>query len=219
MNTKSILGILLLILALSLTLGSVSAEEITSDDASADVLSVEETAVEEVSSDTGNAAGEPVTANVTADTSKADLAVDVTPLQQVGDMNTWSVVVYNYGPDVAKNTIVALGSDNLAYYDHIAFSGQFDPETGIWYVGDLAKGAYTELVLAMYKVAPGPAFIEAAAVSDTFDPDLSNNYDIAYIDVESASASEETLPATGNPLAMALLALLVVGVGGLKRKL
>ncbi|WP_407381358.1 DUF11 domain-containing protein [Methanobrevibacter sp.] len=219
MKTKSVLGILLLILALSLTLGAVSAEDVASDDASADVMSVEETAVEEVSSDVGNAAGEPVTANATANIPKADLAVDVTPLQQVGDMNTWSVVVYNYGPDTAKNTLVALGSDNLIYYDHIAFSGTFDPETGIWDVGDLAKGTYTELVLAMYKVAPGPALIEAVAVSDIFDPDTSNNYDIAYIDVESASASEETLPATGNPLAMALLALFVVGVGGLKRRL
>ena len=36
---------------------------------------------------------------------------------------------------------------------------------------------------------------------------------------KTVSAGEETLPATGNPIAVALLALLVLGVGGLKRRL
>ena len=34
-----------------------------------------------------------------------------------------------------------------------------------------------------------------------------------------AHASEKTLPAAGNPIAVALLALLALGVGGLKRRL
>jgi hypothetical protein len=37
--------------------------------------------------------------------------------------------------------------------------------------------------------------------------------------VKVASAGEKTLPAAGNPIAVALLALLVVGIGGLKRRL
>ena len=41
-----------------------------------------------------------------------------------------------------------------------------------------------------------------------------NNSDINKI----ASAGEKTLPATGNPLIVALLALLAIGVGGLKRR-
>ena len=54
MNTKSILGILLVILALSLTLGAVSAEGNVTDDASADIMSVEETTVEQLATDSGN---------------------------------------------------------------------------------------------------------------------------------------------------------------------
>lgn len=221
MNRKSILGIFLVILALSLTLGVVSAEEIVSDDASADTISVEEgTTVEEVPSDEdGNAAGTPVEAEASSDVGVSDVGVVVTPLYDFGDMTTWSVMVYNLGPDVAPDTTVFLGSsDNMKYIDHQAFDGVFDPVMGIWYVGDMPANSFTQLLLAMERIAPGPCYIEAVVDSASLDPNPFNNYDIAYMGL-SASAAEETLPAAGNPLAMALLALLVVGVGGLKRRL
>ena len=47
------------------------------------------------------------------------------------------------------------------------------------------------------------------------DKEPKNNSDINKI----VSAGEKTLPATGNPIIMALIALLAVGVGGLKRRL
>lgn len=235
MNAKSILGILLVILALSLTLGVVSAEEVTADDASADILSVEESAaVEEVAVGANEApaseatndvndvpVSEPAETSNSSDVQVSDVGVEVTPLYDFGEINTWSVFVYNNGPDTALNTVVFLGSsDNLVYYDHFAYSGEFDYVNGIWYVGDLPANDYTELLLAMEKIAPGPCFIEAAVDCASVDPNPSNNYDIAYMGVgQSASASEETLPAAGNPIIMALLALFVVGVGGLKRKL
>ena len=222
MNTKSILGILLVILALSLTLGAVSAEGNVTDDASADIMSVEETTVEQLATDSGNvsAAGGDVEASFSANTPVSDVGVKVTPLYDFDTLNTWSIFAYNLGPDDAANTQVFLSSsDNLIYFDHMAFDGVFDPITGIWDVGNLPANSYSELLLAMSKIAPGPSYIEAVVVSDSFDPNLSNNYDIAYFGLESASASEETLPATGNPLVVALLALFVVGVGGLKRRL
>ena len=45
-----------------------------------------------------------------------------------------------------------------------------------------------------------------------------NNSDIPTVN-KVASAGEKTLPATGNPIAMALLAILAIGTMGLKRKL
>lgn len=45
-----------------------------------------------------------------------------------------------------------------------------------------------------------------------------NNSDVPTVN-KVASAGEKTLPATGNPIAMALLALLAVGTMGLKRRL
>lgn len=222
MNTKSILGILLVILALSLTLGAVSAEGNVTDDASADTMSVEETTVEQVATDNGNvsAAGGDVEASFSANTPVSDVGVKVTPLYDFDTLNTWSIFVYNNGPDDAANTMVALSaSNNLVYFDHMAFDGVFDPITGIWNVGTLPANTYTQMLLAMSKIAPGPTYIEAVVVSDSYDPNPYNNYDIAYFGLESASASEETLPATGNPLVVALLALFVIGVGGLKRRL
>ena len=127
MNTKSILGILLVILALSLTLGAVSAEGNVTDDASADTMSVEETTVEQVATDSGNvsAAGGDVEASLSANTPVSDVGVKVTPLYDFDTLNTWSIFVYNLGPDDAANTQVFLGSsDNLIYFDHMAFDGQ-----------------------------------------------------------------------------------------------
>uniref|UniRef100_UPI0025D0A801 hypothetical protein n=1 Tax=uncultured Methanobrevibacter sp. TaxID=253161 RepID=UPI0025D0A801 len=73
---------------------------------------------------------------------------------------------------------------------------------------------------AILGLGNGPYYGEALIVSDSFDPDLSNNYDIAWVGLD-ASAEEETtntLPEAGNPLAMALLALLAIGIGGIKRR-
>lgn len=222
MNTKSILGILLVLLALSLTLGAVSADENVTDDASADIMSVEETTVEQVAADSGNtsASGGDIEASVSSDIPVSDVGVIVIPLYDFDELQTWNILAYNLGPDDAANTQVFLSaSDNLLYFDHLAFDGVFDPVYGIWYVEDLPAGSFSQMYLAMSKIAPGPSYIEAVVVSDSLDPDLSNNYDIGYFGLESASASEETLPAAGNPLVMALLALFVIGVGGLKRRL
>ena len=172
-------------MALSLTLGAVSAE-----DAAADTTVAADGALEVE----GNAAG----AYIPEDAYVADVAVDVEAVNETADEILWGVAAINYGPDTAYDTYVRLSfSDNqlpiAAYYDNVAFY----PEVDVWYVG--------------------PYYLEALITTDSFDPDLSNNYDIAWI-APDAAAAEETLPETGNPLAMALLALLAVGVGGIKRR-
>ena len=54
-------------------------------------------------------------------------------------------------------------------------------------------------------------------LNDTKKP--GNNSDIPSINRTVSAAGEKTLPATGNPIAVALLALLAIGFGGLKRRL
>lgn len=226
MKRKSIFGILMLVLALSLTLGFVSAEDVATDGAS-DVLAaddnvvVEEAPVEEAPVDEeGQAAGGDVAGpGVPPGVELADVGVIVTPLFYSENDTVWSVFAYNYGPDTAKNAYVQLDcSDNLVCVDFAGTGGEFDYEKGIWYLGDMPAMSYAELLIEMLPIDKGPYFVDAAIKSDTFDPFLGNNYDIAYMGLESvASAAEETLPATGNPLAMALLALVAVGVGGIRR--
>ena len=209
-------------MALSLTLGAVSAEEAAADaaDAVADVAAVEPAAdvvaVEEAPAAEGNAAG----GSAAADVPVADVAVDVEALNETDDYIIWGIAAINYGPDTAYSTSVKVsGSDNMAIVYSLAEDGSFDAKSGNWNVGDIPAGFASVLYLVTLKVFEGPYYVEALATSLSYDPDLSNNYDIAWVGLD-ASASEETttLPEAGNPLAMALLALLAIGIGGIKRR-
>ncbi|WP_407454770.1 DUF11 domain-containing protein [Methanobrevibacter sp.] len=232
---KKIISILLILLALSLTLGAVSAEEVASDD----VVAAEDTAA--VSADESESAATPttgssdvaatpstgssdVTANATTDTAEADLAVDVEVLTEQDDGEIiWGVLVTNYGPDTAVNAYALVnGPDSLLLSDFIETKGTFDPITCIWEIGDLAKDEQALLILGTYIIGEGPYYVEALVFSDTFDPDLSNNYDIAFYGGEEVSAEQQEVSkmhATGNPIVMALLALLAIGAGGFRRKI
>ncbi|MBE6504527.1 MAG: DUF11 domain-containing protein [Methanobrevibacter millerae] len=195
---KSILYIFVVLMALSLTLGAVSAEDVAEE---------------------GNAAGGDIVVTDIEDVSVADVEVDVEPLTENEYEIYWGVGVANNGPDTAYNTVVRVdGSDNLYLWDIPVISqGTYYPEYGVWDVGDLAAGDVAVMILDTVKMDEGPYWVDAIAVSDSADPDLSNNYDIAWVGLDAAAA-EETLPETGNPLAMALLALLAIGVGGIKRR-
>lgn len=185
-------------MALSLTLGAVSAEDVAEE---------------------GNAAGGDIVVTDIEDVAVADVEVDVEPLTENEYEIYWGVGVANNGPDTAYNTVVRVdGSDNLLLWDIPVISqGTYYPEYGVWDVGDLAAGDVAVMILDTLKMDEGPYWVDAIAVSDSADPDLSNNYDIAWVGLDAAAA-EETLPETGNPLAMALLALLAIGVGGIKRR-
>ena len=221
---KSIFYVLVVLMALSLTLGAVSAEDAAADAAAADDVA----AVDVAPAADGNAAGgdnvQPVQAE--ADDPVADVAVDVNNIGETDYTLLWSVVALNYGPDTAYDTVVRItGSDNLFLTNYKVLDGSFDPATSEWYVGDMPAGTASALLLETYKVdvlldqGYGPYYVDALIVSDSFDPDLSNNYDIAWAGLDaSAEQTTDTLPEAGNPLAMALLALLAIGIGGIKRR-
>ena len=221
---KSIFYVLVVLMALSLTLGAVSAEDAAADAAAADDVA----AVDVAPAADGNAAGgdnvQPVQAE--ADDPVADVAVDVNNIGETDYTLLWSVVALNYGPDTAYDTVVRItGSDNLFLTNYKVLDGSFDPATSKWYVGDMPAGTASALLLETYKVdvlldqGYGPYYVDALIVSDSFDPDLSNNYDIAWAGLDaSAEETTNTLPEAGNPLAMALLALLAIGIGGIKRR-
>ena len=205
-------------MALSLTLGAVSAEEAAADAAAepaADVVAVEEAPAAE-----GNAAGGDAAA-VAADVPVADVAVDVEALNETDELILWSVKAINYGPDTAYSTVAKVaGSDNMAIVYSLAEAGSFDKDLGLWNIGDIPAGVSTTLYLITAKIFEGPYYVEAYAMPLlSYDPDLTNNYDIAWVGLDAAASEETTtLPETGNPLAMALLALLAIGIGGIKRR-
>ena len=140
----------------------------------------------------------------------------------IGDIITFAIMVGNNGPDTATNVIVKesfLSGDVFLLYA-LPSQGQFDPYLGIWDVGDLEAGEVAVLYLMGEVVSYNDVILMAVAVSDTPDPNPYNNMDFVIVDVVNAGKISEpaTMPEAGNPIALALLALMsIVGVS-FKRK-
>ena len=89
--------------------------------------------------------------------------------------------------------------------------------------------SYTELFVKSIKQS-GQSYFSVFAISDSIDQDLSDNYGVESVGYPTNSSqnlsvnealqdnpSVTDLPAAGNPFIVALLALMVIGVGGIKR--
>ena len=241
MNIKSIFAVFLILIALSLTLGAVNAEEVLADNESGDEkLSVDESAAadELFGADEIN---RPV----------ADLSVDILPFNNLSDNEiVWSIMVHNNGPDIAYNTQVSIeSSDNLIFenpFNTLTFLS--DPDEGIsyyeshgifdnhkltWIIGDFKPDSYTEMFIKSVKQGSGQYYLRVFAASESADDDLSQNKDFATVGYPSNTSQSDSvnetftkkdtssgteLPATGNPFVAALFGLMIIGAGGIKRK-
>ena len=130
---------------------------------------------------------------------------------KVGEKVEFTIVVINLGPDTAINTraydILPVG---LKFINYTATRGTYDNETGRWDIGDMDCGDSAVLTIVAEALVAGRHVNEAYVESDTYDPDTSNNYDNATVDVVSGPPR---LHETGNPIVMVLLSLLsIVGI-------
>ena len=105
--------------------------------------------VANVTSDTPDSNKTNNEANNTTDVGpKADLVIGKEVSKKsvkTGEVITWTITVTNKGPDAAVNTRV---TDKLpAGLIYITSSGNYDPVTGLWIVGDLANGETKQLVI------------------------------------------------------------------------
>ncbi|WP_347160281.1 ice-binding family protein [Pontibacter chitinilyticus] len=74
----------------------------------------------------------------------------------VGDAVTYTIVAKNAGPGVATNVFVKEQlPDGLAYVSHSATQGTFDPTTGTFLVGTLAKDGTATLTVVVRLTKPG----------------------------------------------------------------
>ena len=166
---------------------------------------------------------------------EADLAITVEPNVKevtVGDKVIYTIKVRNNGPDAAVNTRATIViPDSLKLLGFKPSKGTYDPDTGIWTIGDLAPGEEATLLLETQALVSGKVVVKASVVSDTYDPDLSNNNDTAEITVSEPAPEDNIteeppakvykpheLPATGNPIAVMLLALIAMAGVVLRRK-
>ena len=167
----------------------------------------------------------------------ADLDVNVQAIFENATNIFWSIVVANNGPESANSTITFLDiSDNLIVYETSVDHGMTLLEYGVWLVGDIPTNEAANLLIKTLKDSEGPYYIEALAVAqDSYNTLLGYNYNFDIVQDVSpgnntknntdnssadkvASAAKETLPAAGNPIALALLALISIAGVSFKKK-
>ena len=144
---------------------------------------------------------------------------------KVGDDFEMAFVVYNHGPDKAENVVAFAGiiEGDIVWESFINDKGNYDPVTGIWDIGDLENEDSATLIIFGYVVSDTPIVVYSNVTSDTPDADESNNEhfeDVFVEDINDGSVSKDAsaLHATGNPVLMAILALLAIVGVSLKRK-
>lgn len=103
---------------------------------------------------------------------------------------TFTVTATNYGPNTAQNayvndTITCQGL-TYQYISHNVSKGSYDPNTGIWTIGNLEPGQSETLNITVEVSGPGTITNTAEIRSDTPDSNLMNNR--ASISVTIAAA-------------------------------
>lgn len=145
----------------------------------------------------------------------------------VGDYVTWILEALNLGPDTAKNVkVYDKLPDGLKYIKHETAKGTFDPETGIWNIGDLTVDEESvTLYITTQALTVGEKINEAYITSDTLN--LNNEtYEQEEIDVLSSDDSEISgfvkhasakMHETGNPIFLAMISIFLLSVPVIKR--
>ena len=138
----------------------------------------------------------------------------------IGDLVTWIVTVENLGPDIAKNTKVYDElPDGLEYLYHSSTKGIFNPETGIWDIGDLkVEDGLVSLFITCKAVSTGEKVNKVWITSDT--KNLNNetfeeeeidvfDYEDGYKDYDNKIASP-ILKSVGNPIFLIIMCLFLI---------
>ena len=197
--------------------------KILSDDESAD----DQTSDENTSSEDENATMDSDVAVGSTGSVSTDLQLDNDADKEnvkVGELVTWILEAKNYGPYDAENTQVYDElPDGLEYVSHTATKGEFNPDTGIWKIGDLKVGEKAVLKIVTKALTPGEKINKANLTSDTDIIDPDECYEEEEIDVEEDSHFEKTihskqLPCVGNPVFLLILSLMAVFGLSIRRK-
>ena len=148
---------------------------------------------------------------------------------RIGDTIIWTITVTNNGPNRAVNVIVTdrIISGSVEFISAKASKGYFNPSTFIWLMDDLEVGETAVLQLVCKALSSGIIINYVNVTSDADDPNMDNNEDNATVEVIdepsepiglSNKVKLETLPATGNPILIVILALFSIIIVSLKRK-
>jgi uncharacterized repeat protein (TIGR01451 family) len=139
---------------------------------------------------------------------------------RVDDSVSFLITVINHGPDTAVNArVYDPMPEGLNVTGYKLSKGVYDPETGIWLIGDLKRGEKAYLEIDTVALKTGEIINKAYVKSDTYDNDTSNNFDFAVVTViEDTTPPGIKLYPTGNPIILVLLSLVTVVGITLRRK-
>ena len=135
---------------------------------------------------------------------------------KIGEEVTWEISVINLGNDTAKNVkVFDQLPEGLAYVSHTTTKGTFNPETGIWDIGDLAvSDGEVFLHIKTKALTTGEKINKANLTTDSVNLNENESYEEEEIDVEDDDDDDDSsknysnnIPKTGNPLSLILLSL------------
>ncbi|MBE6504238.1 MAG: DUF11 domain-containing protein [Methanobrevibacter millerae] len=132
----------------------------------------------------------------------------------IGDYVTWIVTVQNLGPDMSQNTQVRDElPDGLKYCYHTLTKGSFNPQTGIWNIGDLkVEDGEVALYITCIALTAGEKINKVWLTSDTFNPN-NETFEEEEIDVldhdddKDVKKEINNIHKTGNPIFLILISL------------
>ena len=124
----------------------------------------------------------------------ADLSItiisNITGPQKIGDTIELTVKVYNNGPDDASGTYALfMIPASLQLTDYTNYTGSFDTMTGAWDISSLIANSDATLTLTCRILTVENITATATVDSYADDPNISNNYAIANIEVSKSNAT------------------------------
>ncbi len=135
-----------------------------------------------VSSDTFDSNPDNNQDDAVVDAVAADLELNKEVLPETaapGDIVEWTVSVTNNGPDAATGVQVEdILPQGVVYVSHTADETEFDAQSGLWAIGELAVGETALLTISAEVTDTGELLnIAQVSASDQFDPDSEVNND------------------------------------------
>ena len=143
---------------------------------------------------------------------------------KINDTVIYTLIVQNHGPDTASSVkvtdVVPTGGLKFVGVDSINY-GTYDPNTGVWTIGDLPANSIAKLVLSFKVERAGTIENNAKVTSITFDPNLYPTEASVTINVQKpttpvnpvVNAKTIAMQHTGVPIGGLILAVLMV-LGG-----
>ena len=145
---------------------------------------------------------------------------------KINDTVSYTLIVQNHGPDAATSVkvtdVVPTGGLKFVGVDSVNY-GTYDPNTGVWTIGDLPANSIAKLVLRFTVTRAGTIENNAKVTSLTYDPNMYPTEASVTINVQKPVTPVNPIPTvgaktiamqhTGLPIGALILAVIMLFTG------